>query len=92
MFGAWVCSGLTIALAVALSGNLGAPALSLLAIPVITLSSRFLMRGVMVGVVISIGLALLVAFGVDKGPVLVNPVLLIMPVALILCAAVLPRL
>ena len=89
MFGAWVCSGLTIALAVAMSGNLGAPALSLMAIPVITLSSRFSMRGVVVGVVISIGLALLVAFGVDKDPVLVNPVLVIMPVALILCAAVL---
>jgi diguanylate cyclase (GGDEF)-like protein len=89
MFGAWVCSGLTIALAVALSGNLGTPALSLMAIPVITLSSRFSMRGVVVGVVISIGLTLLVAFGVHRHPVLVNPVLVIMPVALILCAAVL---
>jgi diguanylate cyclase (GGDEF)-like protein len=89
MFGAWVCSELTIALAVALSGNRGAPALSLMAIPAITLSSRFSMRGVVLGVIISIGLALLVAFGVDKHPVLANPVLVIMPVALILCAAVL---
>jgi diguanylate cyclase (GGDEF)-like protein len=89
MFGAWVCSELTIALAVALSGSPGAPALSLMAIPAITLSSRFSMRGVVVGVFISIGLALLVAFGVDNHPVLANPVLVIMPAALILCAAVL---
>jgi diguanylate cyclase (GGDEF)-like protein len=89
MFGAWVCSGLMIALAVALSGSPGAPALSLMAIPVITLSSRFSMRGVVVGVVISIGLTVLVAFGVDEHPVLLDPVLVIMPVALILCTAVL---
>ncbi len=89
MFGAWIASALTIALAVSLSGPLGASALSLLAIPVITLSTRFSTRGVIVGVLISLMFAFAVGLGVDTGPVLANPVLLIMPIALILCASVL---
>jgi hypothetical protein len=89
MFGAWVASALTIAVAVALSGASGTAALALLAIPVLTLSSRFSTRGVTVGVLISLTLAFAVGFGVDHATVLANPVLMIIPVALILCAAVL---
>jgi diguanylate cyclase (GGDEF)-like protein len=89
MFGAWVASALTIAIAVALSGAHGTAALPLLAIPVLTLSSRFSARGVTVGVAISLTLACVVGFGVDDATVLANPVLIIIPVALILCAAVL---
>jgi diguanylate cyclase (GGDEF)-like protein len=89
MFGAWIASALTIALAVALSGAAGTGALPLLAIPVLTLSSRFSTRGVIVGVLISVALAFAVGFGVDARTVLADPVLLIMPVALILCASVL---
>jgi len=89
MFGAWVGSVLTIAIAVALSGPHGTGALPLLAIPVLTLSSRFSTRGVIVGVSISLALAFAVGFGRDTHTVLANPVLLIIPVALILCAAVL---
>jgi diguanylate cyclase (GGDEF)-like protein len=89
MFGAWVASALTIAVAVALSGSHGTSALSLLAIPVLTLSSRFSTRGVSVGVLISLALAFAVGFGIDHATVLANPVLIIIPVALILCAAVL---
>ncbi len=54
MFGAWVGSSIAIAVAVALSGRPGVSALSLMAIPVITLSTRFSMRGVVAGVFISI--------------------------------------
>jgi diguanylate cyclase (GGDEF)-like protein len=89
MFGAWVGSAIAIAVAVALSGRAGVSALSLMAIPVITLSSRFSMRGVIVGVLVSVILTLLVALFVDAEPVRANPVLLIIPVALILCASVL---
>jgi diguanylate cyclase (GGDEF)-like protein len=89
MFGAWIVSVLTIAVAVALSGSHGACALSLLAIPVMTLSSRFSTRGVIVGVLISLALAVAVGLGVDGHTVHANPVLIIIPVALILCAAVL---
>jgi len=89
MFSAWVASALTIAVAVALSGSHGTCALALLAIPVLTLNSRFSTRGVTVGVLISLALAGAVGFGIDHSTVLANPVLIIIPVALILCAAVL---
>jgi diguanylate cyclase (GGDEF)-like protein len=89
MFAAWVCSSMTIAGAVALSGPLGVSALSWMAIPVMTLSTRFSLRGVLVGVALSIVLILAVAFAIDDHVVLANPVLAIVPVALVLCIAVL---
>ena len=89
MFGAWVGSGLVIGGAVALSGGGDQPTLAWLAIPVITLSSRFPMRGVVVGVAINIVILLAVAFGVNAGQIVNDPVLVIAPVALLLCVAVL---
>ncbi len=89
MFAAWLASGLTIAAAVALSGGPGISALSWLAIPVITLSSRFSMRGVVVGVCISIVLALIVAFAVNAPAILRNPTVMVVPLVLIVCVAVL---
>ncbi len=89
MFAAVCVSSGTIAAAVVLSGPAGAVALSWLAIPVVTLSSRFSMRGVVVGVLISIGLVLLVGFTVDASTVSHNPVYVIVPIALILCVALL---
>jgi diguanylate cyclase (GGDEF)-like protein len=89
MFGAWIGSGLVIGGAVALSGGPSEPTLSWLAIPVITLSSRFPMRGVVVGVIVNILILLAVAFGVHTDQVIANPVLVVAPVALLLCVAVL---
>jgi diguanylate cyclase (GGDEF)-like protein len=89
MFGAWIASGLVIGGAVALSGGASQPTLAWMAIPVITLSSRFPMRGVVVGVIVNVAILLAVAFIVDTGQVLDNPVLVIAPVALLLCVAVL---
>jgi diguanylate cyclase (GGDEF)-like protein len=89
MFGAWIGSGLVIGGAVALSGGPDQPTLAWLAIPVITLSSRFPMRGVVVGVAINIVILLAVAFGVDAHQVIHNPVYVIAPIALLLCVAVL---
>ena len=89
MFAAWIGSELMIAGAVSLEGGPRAMALSWLAIPVITLSSRFSMRGVVAGVSIASALVLAVAFGVDAHAVLSNPELAIAPLALILCVAVL---
>jgi diguanylate cyclase (GGDEF)-like protein len=60
-----------------------------MAIPVITLSSRFPMRGVVAGVIVNIAILLAVAFGVNAHEVIDNPVLVIAPVALLLCIAVL---
>jgi diguanylate cyclase (GGDEF)-like protein len=89
MFAAWIGSGLVIGGAVALSGGPSQPTLSWLAIPVITLSSRFPMRGVVAGVIVNIVILLAVAFGVNTHQVLHDPVLVIAPVALLLCVAVL---
>jgi diguanylate cyclase (GGDEF)-like protein len=89
MFGAWIGSGVVIGGAVALSGGPSQPTLAWLAIPVITLSSRFPMRGVVAGVIINIVILLVVAFGVDANQIIENPVLVIAPVALLLCVAVL---
>jgi diguanylate cyclase (GGDEF)-like protein len=89
MFGAWVVSELVIAGAVALTGGPRVPTLSWLAIPVITLSSRFSMRGVIVGVAFSMALVLVVAFGVDAHAVTANPTLVIAPFALVFCVALL---
>ena len=89
MFTSWVGSGCVIAGAVALNGGPTVPTLSWLAIPIITLSSRFSMRGVAAGVAINVVLVLIVAFGVDTHSVIDNPTLVIAPLALILCVAVL---
>jgi diguanylate cyclase (GGDEF)-like protein len=89
MFTAWIGSELVIAGAVALEGGPRVAALSWLAIPIITLASRFSMRGVVAGVGIAIALLLAVSFGVDTQAVLANPELVIAPLALILCVAVL---
>jgi diguanylate cyclase (GGDEF)-like protein len=89
MFTAWIGSEITIAGAVALEGGARVSALSWLAIPVITLSSRFSMRGVVWGVAIASVLAVAVGFGVHPPAVIDNPDLLIAPLALILCVAVL---
>src|ERR1041385_8353869 len=89
MFGAWIASGLVIGGAVALSGGSRQPTLSWLAIPVITLSSRFPMRGVVAGVLINCLILVAVAFGVDPQRTLHDPVLVIAPLALLLSVAVL---
>jgi diguanylate cyclase (GGDEF)-like protein len=89
MFAAWALSEVTIAAAVALSGGPQTAALSWIAIPVVTLSARFSLRGVLVGVAIAIGLVLAVGFGTNSGGVLDDPPLVMAPIALILATAVL---
>jgi diguanylate cyclase (GGDEF)-like protein len=89
MFGAWIGSELTVAGAVWLAGGPRVAALSWLAIPVITLSTRFSMRGIAAGVVIACALVLIVGFGADPDLVLSDPQVVIAPIALILSVAVL---
>jgi diguanylate cyclase (GGDEF)-like protein len=89
MFAAWALSEVTIAAAVALAGGPMTATLSWLAIPVVTLSARFSLRGVLTGVAIAIGLVLAVAFGTDAAAVIDNPPLIGAPIALILATAVL---
>jgi diguanylate cyclase (GGDEF)-like protein len=89
MFAAWIGSELTIAGAVSLEGGARVVALSWLAIPVITLSSRFSIRGVIAGLLIASALVLAVGFGIAPHAVLQSPQLVIAPLALVLCVAVL---
>jgi diguanylate cyclase (GGDEF)-like protein len=89
MFGAWIGSELAIAGAVALEGGASMAAISWLAIPVITLSTRFSMRGVVAGVAIASVLVLAVSFGVDPSYAISNPERVLAPLALILSVAVL---
>jgi Diguanylate cyclase, GGDEF domain len=89
MAAAWVGSQVTIAGAVAIEGQRGIAGLCWLAIPVITLSSRFSTRGSVSGVVIALSLVLAVAFGVDAQAVIDTPQLVTAPLALIACVAVL---
>ncbi len=89
MFAAWIGSELTIAGAVWLDGGPRVAALCWLAIPVITLSSRFSTEGVIAGVAIAVALVLAVAFGSDASLVIKHPELVIAPLALVLCVAVL---
>jgi diguanylate cyclase (GGDEF)-like protein len=89
MFTAWVASELTIAGAVVLAGKEGLVALSLIAIPVITLSARFSVRGVTAGVTIACALVIAGAFAIDAHAVLHAPEYVLAPLALVLCVAVL---
>ena len=89
MFAAWVGSELMIAGAVWVQGGVRTSAICWLAIPVITLSARFSIRGVAAGVVVACALVLAVGFGNDPSAVIASPDSVIAPLALILCAAVL---
>jgi diguanylate cyclase (GGDEF)-like protein len=89
MFAAWIASEAMFAGVVALDGGPGTPILSWLAIPIVTLSTRFSMRGVVAGVAIAMGLVLAVTLGVDAHAVSVNPALAVAPLSLIGCVAVL---
>ncbi len=89
IFGAWAGSQLVIALAVAISGGADEPTLSWLAIPVVTLSARFSLRGVILGVTWTLFLMATVAFTVDATEVIEYPVLLTAPAALVAAVAIL---
>jgi diguanylate cyclase (GGDEF)-like protein len=89
MFAAWTGSELTIAAAVALSGGPQVATIPWLAIPVVTLSARFSLRGVLVGVAIAIALTIAVALGTNASAVIDSPPLLVAPLALILAIAAL---
>jgi diguanylate cyclase (GGDEF)-like protein len=89
MFAAWLGCELAIAGALALEGGSRVTGLSWLAIPVITLSSRFSTRGLIAGVAIASSLVLAVAFGVHTGEAVHSPQLVIAPFSLVLCVAVL---
>jgi len=89
IFSAWLASQLMIAGSVALAGGADTPTMAWFAIPVVTLSARFSMRGVAWGVGITLALMALVELGVDADAVLDDPTLLVAPAALVVAVGML---
>jgi len=84
IFAAWVLTQLTIAAAVALTDGPVGVAMAWMALPVVTLSARFSLQGVVWGVGITLALMTGVSFGVHADRILGDPPLLIMPAALVI--------
>jgi diguanylate cyclase (GGDEF)-like protein len=89
LFAAWAASEVAIAVAVALSGGPRNPTMAWFAIPVVTLSSRFSLRGVVAGVSFTLALLFSVALATAAGPVAHNPTLLVAPATLVVTVAML---
>jgi diguanylate cyclase (GGDEF)-like protein len=89
MFFVWAGAELTIAACVLIVGAPFTATLAWLAIPVVTLHSRFSARGVYLGVAIAVALVLAVAAIGDLRGVLDDPVVVFAPIALILAIAIL---
>jgi diguanylate cyclase (GGDEF)-like protein len=89
LFAAWAGAETIIAISVAVTGGADSATLCWLAIPVVTLASRFSQRGVVAGVGIALALLFAVAFGTDAGAVVHEPPLVIAPAALIVSMAML---
>jgi diguanylate cyclase (GGDEF)-like protein len=89
MFTAWAGSEVVIATCIVLSGGPDSPFIAWLAIPVVTLASRFSMRGVVLGVAIVFALLIAVTVGVDLQAVINDPVKFSAPGVVILTIAIL---
>ncbi len=82
LFGAWSAAQVMIALSAAVAGGPKLLGLTWLAIPVITLSARFSMHGVAVGLAFTLVLVAAVGFGVDAHAVTRDPALLTVPMTM----------
>jgi diguanylate cyclase (GGDEF)-like protein len=89
IFAAWVASEVIIAASVAIAGGPTVATMSWFAIPIVTLGARFSGRVITVGVAITLGLMVAVAFGVDSQAVLDDGTILLAPIALVLAIAIL---
>jgi hypothetical protein len=84
MFAAGAGAEIITAVSVAVSGGPKIATMSWLAMPVVTLASRFSNRGIASGVALALALALTVAFTFDPRAVLHDPPIVIAPAALII--------
>jgi diguanylate cyclase (GGDEF)-like protein len=89
MFAAWAGAEAIIALSLVLTGSDAISLLALLAIPIVTLSARFSLRGILVGLALALGLMIAVAFGTDAHAVLESPPLLLAPMTVAVAVAML---
>jgi diguanylate cyclase (GGDEF)-like protein len=89
LFAAWTASQVIIGASVAITGGPRTATLCWFAIPIVTLSARFSMRGIAIGVAITVALLITVSFGVDAAAVIHNPPVVIAPIAAVLAVAIL---
>ena len=81
--GAWAFSQATTGLAVALTGGPRSAFLPWLAIPAVTLSSRFQLRGLITGVIWTVVVMIAVTVGVNPAAVAARPERLVVPLVLL---------
>ncbi len=91
MFAAWAGAEIITAVSVAVSGGPKIATMSWLAMPVVTLASRFSDRGIAAGVALALALLLIVAFAIDTQAVIHDPPIVIAPAALIIAVTLLSR-
>jgi diguanylate cyclase (GGDEF)-like protein len=84
---AWVVTQLLIGIAIVLTGGPDSPAVAWLAIPVVTLSARFDIRGVVAGVIFTALIMAAVTAGADPHAVMDAPQKAISPLALLIAIA-----
>ncbi len=89
IFAAWAASVAIIALSVAITGGPSVPMMAWLGIPIVTLSARFSIRGIVLGVAFTIATLLVVAFAVGAHTVWHYPPVVIGPIALVIAVAIL---
>jgi diguanylate cyclase (GGDEF)-like protein len=89
VFAAWVGAQVVIAGCILLTGGPDSPGIPWIAIPVVTLSARFSLRGVLLGVAITLVLLLASTLAVDPAPVLNEATLVVTPAVVIVCVAIL---
>ena len=89
MFAAWAGAELAIAVCVAITGGPDSPGVAWLAIPIVTLSARFSMRGVLVGVGLALALLIAATVAVDPAAAYRSPDLVVAPAVVILSVAML---
>jgi len=89
LFIAWVLAQIAIAASVALSGGPRSPAISWLGIPIVTLAARFSLRGVVVGLLITILLLVVSTISVHPDYAFAHPQAVVFPLALVIAMALL---
>lgn len=89
IFSNWLLSLAIIAALAAATGGAEGPTMAWLAVPVSTLSARFPLRAVVIGLAAALALLVGVALGVDAGATFENPPFLIAPALLVIAIAVL---
>jgi diguanylate cyclase (GGDEF)-like protein len=89
MFAAWAGAEMIIAASVVLAGGHNFAAIAWLAIPMVTLASRFSDRGIAAGLATALGLLLAVAFGANAQAVIDNPAMVLTPAGLIVAVTML---